>query len=146
MVPVFLIRVRNLRIKSSETGNKYYIPPSCVQRYTAILPAIIHSGYFVSLNPSCNPFAVKYLLNGANSRNRTYNLSLTRRLLYQLSHISIKWCRWRDLNPQRFLSTDFKSVVYANSTTPANWSRKRDLNPRCRLGRAKCYHYTIPAL
>lgn len=83
MVPVFLIRVRNLRIKSSETGNKYYIPPSCVQRYTAILPAIItHSGYFVSLNPGCNPFAVKYLLNGANSRNRTYNLSLTRRLLY----------------------------------------------------------------
>ena len=100
-------------------GNKYYIPPSCVQRYTAILPAIIHSGYFVSLNPSCNPFAVKYLLNGANSRNRTYNLSLTRRLLYQLSYISIKWCRWRDLNPQRFLSTDFKSVVYANSTTSA---------------------------
>lgn len=41
MVPIFLIRVRNLRIKSSETGNKYYIPPSCVQRYTAILPAII---------------------------------------------------------------------------------------------------------
>lgn len=36
-----------------------------------------------------------------------------------------RWCRGRDLNPQSVKARDFKSRMYANSTTPA------DLKKRC---------------
>ena len=46
----------------------------------------------------------------------------------QLFYKNKKWCLGRDLNPHSHKPTDFKSVVYTNSTTKAfrvNVSRRR---------------------
>ena len=42
-------------------------------------------GSTIELHPQCPE-------NGADNRNRTYNLLITSQLLCQLSYVSIKWC------------------------------------------------------
>lgn len=62
---------------------------------------------------------VLYPLTGKDLRS-SYTVVIKPQDILSLSYFFSDWCERRDLNPQAYeKATDFKSVVYTNSTTLA---------------------------